>query len=217
MQIYFKYILSLISSKNRGLPREAQRSGGFTLIELMVVIAISTIVMTSLIIQQSKWNNRLTINTQTYELALIIRQAQYYSLGVRGSNLLSGDQFSASYGTYIDMTVPNQYIFFIDKNKNNFLDSGETIETNFLHGVEIDRVCGTKKGSEKCSTEVQSIESVGISWFRPRLNAVIIFFNHGGGSPSSIEPPVTIYLKSTGNTNLETSITVNSNGLISID
>ena len=88
-------------NKNKGLPREALAKWGFTLVELIVVMSIATVIMTALIIQQSKWNDRLTVNTQAYELALMIRQAQIYSLGVR-EDMAGGGGFDVGYGVYFD-------------------------------------------------------------------------------------------------------------------
>ena len=143
MRTYFKYILYSIFSKaglprevltKWGLPREAQRSGGFTLAELMVVMGIALVLMTTLVIQQNMWNDRLTVNTQAYELALMIRQAQIYSLAVMGDVSNPGDKFNIGYGVHVNMDNTDRYVFFVDRDNgsgagNERYDSGEEIET----------------------------------------------------------------------------------------
>lgn len=223
MRTSFKYILSSIFSKNKGLPREAKRSGGFTrtpktwvsgftLVELSVVITIATIIMTVLVIQQGKWNDRLAVNVQTYELALMIRQAQVYSLGVReDTTSSSGDKFSVGYGVYFD-TDNSRYIFFADRNGNKKYDSSEEIngETKvFTRGVTIKDVCGTSR----CMVAGGGpLKKASVMFFRPDTKANISLLNNGGNSIDT--PPITITLQSLGGKT--SSVTVESNGQVSI-
>src|SRR3989344_2801174 len=142
-----------IFSKNKDLPREVRvtkwsgRSGGFTLIELLVVIGIATVLMTALIFKQNGWNDQLSVNTQAYEMVLMIRQAQIYSLGVREYSAGTGDKFNLGYGIYLDQDNLNQYVFFADKDGDQKYDVGEAVETKtFTRGVTINRFCGLNTG-----------------------------------------------------------------------
>jgi len=197
MRIYFKYVLSSISR------------AGFTLVELIVVMAIATIIMTTLVIQQNKWNDSLTVSTQAYELALMIRQAQVYSLGVREDTAGTGDKFNVGYGVYFD-TDNTRYIFFADRDGNMKYDSGEAIETKtFTRGVTIKNVCG----NTKCFfTGSGSLRRANISFFRPETGANIKLTNTGGNRAD--DPPVTISLKSIGGK--VSSVKVEINGQVSI-
>ncbi len=202
MLIYFKYILSLISSKNKG----------FTLTELIVVIAIATVIMTSLIIQQSQWNDQLVVNNQTYEMVLTIRQAKVYSLGVREDLGGSGDKFNIGYGVYLNKNNVNQYIFFADRNGNKRYNIGEAIKTKvFTRGVKINNVCG----NTRCFfSRGGPLDQVSISFFRPETkpNINISLLNRGNRPVDT--PPITIILKSPkGKTS---SIKIEANGQISV-
>ncbi len=203
----------LIFSKKIGLPRGASAKWGFTLIELIVVMTISTIIMTALIIQQSKWNDSLAVNTQAYELALMIRQAQIYSLGVREDTFGAGDKFDVGYGVYIDEDLPGQYIFFADKNKDLKYDSGEAQETKtFTRGVTIYKFCGV--GNPQSCSDSGALNQINISFFRPGSGASIRFLNNGGNTVNGINPPATIYLKSLKGQ--EASIKLEANGQVSV-
>jgi prepilin-type N-terminal cleavage/methylation domain-containing protein len=184
---------------------------GFTLIELMVVIVIATVLMTAIVVQQSKWNDQLTVNTQNYELALMIRQAQVYSLGVREDKSGSGDKFNVGYGIYFSQNNTNQYIFFADRNKNQKYDSGEAIETKvFNRGVTIKDVCG----KNRCFfTGGGPLQQASVMFFRPDTDAIISLLNNGGNSVDV--PPILVTLKSVGNRT--SSVKVESNGRVSIN
>lgn len=217
---------SSIFSKNRGLPRdlsgialatsEAKRRGGFTLIELAVAMAIAITMITSLVIQQSRWNDRLTVNTQTYELALMIRQAQIYSLGVREYTDGVGDKFDVGYGIHINMANPNQYIFFADKDKDLIYDAGEELSSetkSFTRGVTLKSICGKNPAIRFCYP-AGSITQLDISFFRPEPKANAKFLNSAGNVVAPFILPGEIFLQSVGGK--ESSIKIESNGQISI-
>lgn len=185
---------------------------GFTLVELIVVMAIAVTLITALVVQQNKWNDSLTVNTQAYELVLMIRQAQIYSLGVREYRPGSGDKFDIGYGVYFD-SDHSRYIFFADKNGNKIYDAslGESVEVKtFTRGVTIDKICGLRSGVETCASP---LDSVNASFFRPEPKAIIVFSNSGGNPAPGFSSPATIYLKSIGNKKYK--ITIEASGQIS--
>jgi prepilin-type N-terminal cleavage/methylation domain-containing protein len=186
------------------------KNRGFTLVELIVVMTIAVILMTTFVVQQTSWNDRLTVNTQAFETVLMIRQAQTYSLGVKEYTAGTGDKFDVGYGIHFD-SDHTRYIYFADANKNKKYDSGEAIETKtFTRGVTIDRVCGTNgSGVESCGSPLSQID---ISFFRPEPKANMKFFNNGGSElngGNELFAPATIYLRSTGNTQYKVSIQAN--------
>ncbi len=190
--------------------------------ELMVVISIATVLITSVIIQQDKWNDQLVVSSQTYEMTLMYRQAQYYSLAVREDVGGGGDKFNTSYGVYInidDQSIP-KYVFFADRDQDIFLDSGEAMETKTLtRGVTIDRICDVQSnGTENCrkvdgSGGNGNLRKVGVTFLRPSTNARIQFWN-GGNNESGSNEKVKVYLKSPKGK--ENSITIDVNGQISV-
>lgn len=184
---------------------------GFTLVELMVVIAIASVMMAVVVVQQNSWNDRLITSIQAYEMALMIRQAQIYSLGVKvdeGGN--SSDKFSVGYGVYINQNNLAQYTYFADRNGDKIYNAGEEIETkNLNRGVTINRVCG-KNNVCFSSTSLPSA-TANISFLRPDPKANINLLN--GGLPFDY-PPVAIYFLSPGGR--EVSVKVEANGQVSV-
>lgn len=205
---------------------------GFTLTELIVVIAIATIIMTALVVQQNNWNDRLTVSTQAYELALMIRQAQIYSLGVRENVAGVGNKFNVGYGVFFgqlssDADPANdwkkRYIFFADKDGNKEYNEGvdNIIETKYFNrNIVIDRFCGVKgvgQFNEVCcpgAPGTGNVSYIHISFFRPEPKANIVIKNNGKGSSNNVIPPAIIYLISPGGKQF--SVTTEANGQISV-
>lgn len=188
---------------------------GFTLTELIVVMSIATIMMATLVIKQGSWNDNLALRTQAYELAMTIRQAQAYSLGVRENATSVGDKFNVGYGVFMDQGHMDRYTFFADKDGDKKYDAGEEIESSkvFNRGVSILKVCGFNGGVEKCFPGVGFWEQVNISFLRPQTNANVIFLNNGGNNKTP--SPAKIYLKSSGSGKVIT-VEVKTNGQVSI-
>lgn len=191
---------------------------GFTFNELIVVMAVVMIIMTVLVVQQNSWNDQLAVNTQAYELSMMLRQAQIYSLGVkedRANSTPGADKFDIGYGIYFDSTS-SRYIFFADRDGDQKYDSpGELIETKtFTRGVTIGQFCGLNGGVERCSPDAGNINTLHISFFRPEPKANILLLNNGGNQSGSVNPPAIIHLKSLNNK--KASVIIESNGQISV-
>lgn len=196
----------------------SSKNKAFTLVELIVVMTIATIMTTVFVVQQSKWSDQLAVDTQAYELALMIRQAQIYSLGVREYTAGAGDKFNVVYGVYFNTETAekNKYTFFVDKNRNYILDTSEEIETKMLtRNIEIDRLCGLdNNGNEKCSPQA-GIRKVSVIFYRPEPRAVVKFINPADNTQDQVYPPTKIFLKST-NSGREAYIKVEASGQISV-
>ncbi len=188
---------------------------GFTVTELLVVMAIGIVIITSIVFQQSKWNDHLALKTQSYQATLNLRQAQINSLGVKEYFAGNGNKFDNGYGVSFDSTNNMQYIYFVDLNKNLKYDSGESVETTILNrGVYIYKVCGFFNGAEQCSNGGGAISSANVSFFRPSPNANISILNSGNQVLPNIYPPLKIYFRS--NQGRENYIKIEENGDVSL-
>lgn len=168
------------------------RSGGFTLLELLVVITISTVITTAFIIKNQEWNKTFAVSSETYDLALTIRQAQTYSLGVKEDVAGSSDKFNVSYGVHVDYAIPTQYILFVDRNFNGIYDNGEAIETKvFKRGVRIVSLCGNRNnGNTLCAESTPGSNFIGksnIVFKRPETRAYVTFQESDGDIPNNFD------------------------------
>lgn len=205
------------------LTKQTQKNAGFGLGQLLVVMAISTTILSSVIVQQGKWNDQLAVSTQAYELALMFRQAQNFGLGVREySGVASpGDKFDIAYGIYLNYATPDRYIFFADRNKNGRYDvsPSEAIETKMLNkGVSINTFCSYQKNpatSLRCAHQGFGIyfNRTSITFERPTPSASFLTLNSINYDTSSIwQPLVIVCLRSASGR--EYSVTVDGGGQV---
>jgi prepilin-type N-terminal cleavage/methylation domain-containing protein len=196
-------------SKNKGLSAQA----GFTLTELLVVVAISVVLTTAIIIQQNKWNDNLAVKTQAYELVLMIRQAQIYSLGVREDVGGVGNKFNIGYGMFFSANGNENVSFFADRNNNLKYDSpGEKIEEKiFTRGVKISNVCASA-----CGGAGPKPKKLNISFLRPNPVAHLFYLAANGDDfTPAVSSPALIEVSSADGSYVVT-ITVADNGQISM-
>jgi prepilin-type N-terminal cleavage/methylation domain-containing protein len=200
----------------RGSLKKSRGTGGFTLIELMVSLAIFAFMTAFLLAKYGTFNQSTLVTNLAYDAALTIRSAQSYGLNVQGTTVQSATncnnvQISANstcffypYGVYFDLSNPTRFIFFTDINGNGQYasSSGELISTyNMNKGYTIQSLCA---GSLSSCT---SVNNLNITFKRPNPDAIIIANN---GSPVT-------YAKITFVANNTTSsVVVQSTGEISV-
>lgn len=103
---------------------------GFTLIELLLVIAIFSILTSVVVFNYNKFNSDILLTNMAYEVALDIREAQVYSLGVRGGDSSSSNNFNMRYGVYFDLDDGDgdgnnkNFVFFDDSNNDGWCNNG---------------------------------------------------------------------------------------------
>lgn len=125
---------------------------GMTLIELMVVIAIFTIITSITIFDYGSFNSGAAINNLGDDVALSIRKAQSYAIGTHQSD---GD-FQVGYGVHFTANVPNgvgNYNKLAGSNKSFILytdfSSGSTGYT-FSSSSSPSNICGQVTHKNEC-------------------------------------------------------------------
>lgn len=100
---------------------------GFTLIELVVSMAIFVTITSLILVSQRHFGGNILITNLAYDVALSVRQAQVYGISVRKAQGAAADlQFNRSYGIHFGST--GYYTLFVDVNGDNQYDTGaETI------------------------------------------------------------------------------------------
>ena len=198
---------------------------GFTLTELLVSIAIVSVILTVVILNQSKYTDGAALTNLADEISLAISQAQAYSIGVREFSPGSSD-FTGSYGLHFQTSVgggaDDSYIFWADRNGNGIYDNGwscprgcgsECLGKTFItRGNTLSSICLIKPNS----SEMCPIGGIHISFTRPESRAKLIFFNQGGNymDPQPENIGVKIRLISPGG--LIRSVSVFNTGQISV-
>jgi len=165
-------------------------NGGFTLMELLVSISIMTVMLTVVVLNQSKYTDNATLFNLADEIGLTISQAQAYGVGVKefspGSN-----EFSASYGLTFSLLASGSnkaYLSFADRNGDKIYGgdwscpiggASECLERfDISRGNYIDQLCRVRNNPNnpyQCS-----VGRIDISFARPSLEAQIRFFNQSG-------------------------------------
>ena len=191
--------------------------------ELLVSIAIVSVILTVVVSSQSTYNDEAALVNLADEISSTVSQAQAYGTGVREFSPASGE-FSASYGLTFSLLASGSnkaYLSFADRNGNKVYDGdwscpvGGTSECRekvpITRGNYIESLCVVRtSGADICE-----VGRVDISFARPSTEAQILFFNLGGASftPAGIKG-AKIMLKSPGG--LSRSVTVYKTGQISV-
>ncbi len=156
--------------------RSVSLKRAFTLVELLITIAIIVLATGAVLTRQDGFNETTLLKSQALEIALDIRAAQQFGVNVRaGSGSTRG-----AYGIYFDPeSLPGTYILFLDADGDLMYDSGEEVgDQDFLDPrFEIHRICvATGSGSFNCSQTRKG----SVAFERPNFDAVIRNTNAAG-------------------------------------
>ena len=172
-------------------------SNGFTLIELLVVLAIIIVITAITLTGQSSFNRTLILSNTAYDIALTLRSAETYGLGVRGSNAETFGQpgGNAGYGVDFQAALPTAFILFVDSypaastsschptsdasvpnaqpgNCAYDANAGEKISLYTLgNQITVSSFCAKAAGAWSCSTN--SLSSLDIVFSRPNARPFI--------------------------------------------
>jgi prepilin-type N-terminal cleavage/methylation domain-containing protein len=116
---------------------------GFTLFELLVSVAIFTLLTTTLLVKHSQYKGQTVLTNLAYEIALIVRQAQVYGINVRQTTTSSVQEFVYAYGIHIDFNTvdsdghTSSFILFSDSYPATpFTPDGHYTTTTSIENVE---------------------------------------------------------------------------------
>jgi prepilin-type N-terminal cleavage/methylation domain-containing protein len=104
-----------------------QTHTGFTLIEMIVVLAIFMIMTSIVIFNHNKFTSETILTNMAYEVALSVREAQIYGVSVRSpQGVPESEAFEKEYGIHFPKVVggSSNYYLFSDVNGNGTFDMG---------------------------------------------------------------------------------------------
>jgi prepilin-type N-terminal cleavage/methylation domain-containing protein len=149
------------------------RHRGFSIIELLVVVAIFSVISLLVLANHSRFNSSVLLGSFAYNIGLSIREAQVYGVSVREYN----SSFQVGYGIHFE--APTQYLFFADVNADKQYDSDDDAELKTYtagQGHTISKICGIHaNGNRECSdgSTAVTIERLDIVFYRPEPDANI--------------------------------------------
>ncbi len=192
----------VLATRASSSPPQARPPRGFTLIEMLVVLAIIVIVTAIAVTGQSAFNKTLLLTDTAYNVAFSARQAQSYGLASRQFGTVQ----NAGYGLHFSNATPGQYTLFADTARTatptgacplgtagtpeekhgdcRFSSSDGTVETySFTRGFTIQKFCAKYGQQLYCSDG--SLTALDIAFTRPNVTTTISGYING--SPSSAQ------------------------------
>lgn len=186
---------------------------GFSLIEVLITSAIIGIMTGIVVVQYGAFNSSVLLKNQAYEIALAVREAQVFSISVRGDQ---NNTFREEYGIHVALegaggTDPTQTVtLFVDADDDDptQYDVGDIDVERLITDsrFEIYELCIGNTLSFACS----GIGDLSITFKRPDFDAEIYSSDWGSGSIASIG------LRGTSDRSIIRSVVVNATGQISV-
>lgn len=136
-----------ITQAKRSNKRSCSTSGrGYTMIEVVVMLAIVTAISTVVLISFTGLNEGGAVNRSARELALAIRRAQNMSLAVTQVQTSSGPRIPPAVGLKLDRSNPTSYFTFADLVLDNkYVSAGDAqigVDETFPRGTRINLLTG---------------------------------------------------------------------------
>lgn len=184
---------------------------GFSVIEVLITTAIVGIVTAIVVIRYGAFNSAVLLRNQAYEVALSIREAQVFSVSIRGNS----GEFREPYGIYFADAPTQQYLLFVDADGDGRYDSGEELETFTIDSrFAISDIC--LGASASIPTDVSALDcgknDLSVTFERPDFDANM---QSTSGFSSAVQG--TIVLVPINGADAQRLINIRSTGLISVE
>ncbi len=207
-------------------PARLRYSGGVTLVELIVVIFIFMIISGITIFNYGKFRSSLSIQNLADDIALSVRRAQGFAIGVRGT----GGGFNLGYG--IHFTANHNSTIYNGSNKAFILFAN--VGNNFQYDNSSNK-CGSPESGNEClellnitspdninsiflnndTTSISSKDTLDILFKRPSPEPIFCYRIKGTGScKSNGISDVEIKVSTDADSSIYKVITIYNNGQI---
>lgn len=200
-----------------------RKQGGFTVIELLMVVIIISVLTGVFLLQQRQFDSTTLLRSLAYRTALAVREAQTYSASVRFSGSGAVQTPASAYGVYFSTASPTYYLFAdYDNNRVRASDGSEDIKSYTLNnGYSISKLCALTievTPVEKCSDTGFGVTSVTSIFIRPNTDACMTSVLNPGacviGNSGEDYSKITIQVRSPAGTTR--SVSVISTGQIAV-
>lgn len=181
------------------------QSRGFTLIEMIVVLAIIALLSLLVILSQSTFNRSLLLTDTAYGIALSAREAQTFGVSSRKF----GSVQNAGYGLHFDMATPKSYKVFADTDNQigqipaacplgtvgrpdrkpgdcryRASSDGLLNTYTFTRGFSVKSICIRGDSGTLCSTDSNALQNLDFVFTRPNTSTTISATFNSGFYPS---------------------------------
>jgi len=165
------FVKKLLAYKNYQL----KTSRGFSIIELMVVVAIISIITGVALVNHSVFSGGVALENLAYEIALTVRQAQFFGMNVKGFGSGTTADFETGYGVYFNISDPTSFILFADTYGDRVYDGvSELVEKyNIVRGNRIKSLCVVGAVDYCSDPELSPVVDLTIVFLRPDPDAII--------------------------------------------
>ena len=181
------------------------RASGFSLVEMMVVLAIISVVTSIALIGQGDFNRSILLTDTADTVALSLREMQTYGLSSRKFNAIQ----NAGYGAYMSSASTGSYVLFADTvdadsvDRNTYATNclfggtgtpeskpGDCIYTagsdgivqtyKFSRGFRISKFCGLNGATKYCSTDASlPLTEMNVVFLRSNTESAVLAKRNG--------------------------------------
>lgn len=149
----------------------ALRLRGFSLVELIVTIAIIALISAVVLARYGSFNSTVLLNSLAYDVALSVREAQVLGISVRGDD----GSFAAPYGMHF--TEGTSYLLFVDRDESGHYDDGEEVSSYVIgQGNAI---------TSLCADSTCGLDTLDVLFERPEPDA-IVYTDPASGTVDSV-------------------------------
>lgn len=185
----------------------SSKQQGFSLIEVLITLAIISILTALVMVRYGSFNSAVLLKNQAFEIALDLRETQVFSISVRGES----NEFREEYGVYFNTnsSTDQEYIFWQDAGSAAVprYNSGEEIQTILLDDrFEIIDMC-VNGATAPCG----AVNPIHISFARPNFDAKM------RDNAGNVYETVEIIIAPVADTSITRSVFVTSTGQITVE
>ncbi len=159
--------------------KDLRSKSGFTLLELLVSIAIMTIIITVVVLNQGTYTEENALSNMADDIGLRIFQAQTYGVSVKETTTGS-NTFNSAFGLAFDTADKTSFISFVDKSspRNYLYDGSWSCTSGDLECIEkvvAKRGNVIEKACYETATDYECNGKLYISFARPKIEAILTF------------------------------------------